>query len=43
MKGRAWFEVEVEDGAERIDRPASQGGLWYLAKWIKVIKKVEEP
>ena len=42
MKGRAWFEVEVEADAERIDRPASQGGLWYLAKWMRIIKKVEK-
>lgn len=41
MKGRAWYEVEIEK-YEDIKRPASQGGLWFLAEQMKVIKKVEE-
>jgi hypothetical protein len=39
-KGRAWFKVEIEE-AEPIDRPASQGGRWYLAKRMKVLEKLE--
>jgi hypothetical protein len=35
-KGRRWYEVEIED-YEEIKRPESQGGLWMLAKKMKVI------
>lgn len=38
MKNRAWFKVEMED-FEEFNRPKSQGGLWYLAKRIKIIKE----
>jgi len=34
---RVWKEVEIEDYKEEI-RPASQGGKWFLAKRIKIIK-----
>ena len=36
MKNRVWVMVEMEDFEEFL-RPASQGGLWYLAKRIKLI------
>jgi hypothetical protein len=39
MKNRGWFKVEMED-FEELSRPKSQGGLWYLAKKIKIIEKV---
>jgi hypothetical protein len=39
MRGRAWYEVEIED-FEEFNRPSSQGGLWFLAKRIKVVKKI---
>jgi hypothetical protein len=39
MKGRAWFKVEIRD-YEKIKRPENQGGLWYLAKRIKIIEEV---
>lgn len=38
-KGRAWYEVEIKD-YEELKRPESQGGLWYLAKNIRIIKKL---
>ena len=38
-KGRQWFEIEME-GFENFDRPDHQGGLWYLAKRIKIIKPI---
>jgi len=38
-KGRAWYEVEITD-YEELRRPESQGGLYYLAKNMKIIKKV---
>jgi len=38
-KGRAWYEVEIEDYTDFI-RPKSQGGLWYLANMMKIIRKV---
>ena len=36
-KGRVWVEVEIED-VENFMRPASQGGLWYLAGKIKFLR-----
>ena len=40
MKGRAWFEVEMCDFTE-FSRPKSQGGLWFLAKKIKVLNRID--
>ncbi len=40
MEGRAWYEVEIRD-YKNIKRPKSQGGLWFLANHMKVIKKLE--
>lgn len=39
-KGRGWYEIEIKDFSE-MDRPPHQGGLWYLANHIKIIKKVK--
>lgn len=36
-KNRVWAEVEFEDYAVE-NRPANQGGLWYLAKRMRVVK-----
>jgi hypothetical protein len=36
MKGRVWVKLEMED-FEIFERPASQGGQWFLAKKIKLI------
>ena len=36
-KNRVWCKV-VFFPVKRIERPASQGGLWYLANWMKVIE-----
>jgi hypothetical protein len=38
-KGRHWYHVEIED-FERHRRPASQGGLWYLSKRMRVLRPV---
>ena len=38
-KGRAWYEVEIKD-YEELKRPENQGGLWYLSKNMKIIKKL---
>src|ERR1035437_5538614 len=37
MKGRVWIKVEIGD-FEVYERPNSQGGLWFLAKKIKLIE-----
>ena len=37
--GRVWVEVEIEDFSE-FNRPESQGGTWYLANWMKVIREI---
>jgi hypothetical protein len=36
-KGRVWAKVEFEE-AECFHRPESQGGLWYLAKRMRLIE-----
>ena len=36
MKGRIWVLVQVKDYEELI-RSESQGGVWLLAKWMKII------
>ena len=38
-KGRVWCEIEIEDYEEMV-RPENQGGVWYLANRIKIIKKL---
>ena len=37
-KGRAWYEVEVED-YYKMNRPKSQGGVWLIAKKMKILWK----
>ena len=39
MKDRAWCEVEIRE-VKNIQRPESQGGLWYLANKLKLIKQL---
>lgn len=34
-KQRVWVEVEIED-FEIFERPECQGGVWYLAKRMKI-------
>lgn len=36
-KGRAWKKVLMED-FEEFKRPEHQGGVWYLAKKIKILE-----
>ena len=38
MKGRVWMKVKIED-YEKIVRPQSQGGVWWLANQMKVLGK----
>ena len=38
-KNRVWMKIEMED-FEEFERPANQGGLWFLAKRIKLIEKI---
>ena len=38
-KGRVWCEVEIAYVTEN-RRPEAQGGLWYLAKRMKIVKKL---
>lgn len=39
-EGRAWFEVEISD-FNTFFRPKSQGGVWYLSKRMKVLRKLD--
>lgn len=41
MKNRVWCEVEFEDYYE-FKRPESQGGMWYIANWMKVIRELKD-
>ena len=36
VKNRVWMKVEIDD-YQKIQRPNNQGGIWYLAKKIKII------
>ena len=38
-KDRAWFKVEIKHFTEE-HRPESQGGLWYLAKKMRILEPV---
>ena len=38
-KGRAWFEVMIDDVTEHV-RPAAQGGLWYTANVMTVVRQL---
>jgi len=40
MKGRVWVEVEIDDYIE-FNRPISQGGVWYLANRMKIIRVLD--
>ena len=37
---REFWEVEIDD-YEEFSRPASQGGVWFLAKEMKLIRRVQ--
>lgn len=37
MRGRVWGRVSLR-GVEKHERPASQGGLWYVAKQLRLDK-----
>lgn len=36
LKGRVWCRVEIKDFTE-LKRPESQGGTWWLAKFMQVV------
>ena len=38
---RIWMEVEIRDFYE-FKRPEKQGGLWFIAKYIKVVKYYDD-
>ena len=38
-RGRIWCEVEIEDATKHM-RPAAQGGLWYTANRLKVLRRL---
>ena len=37
IKDRVWLKVEMDNYIE-FNRPANQGGLWFLAKRIKILE-----
>lgn len=36
IKNRAWYKVEVME-YQKLKRPKSQGGVWLIANWMRVI------
>jgi len=38
-KGRVWAEIEMKDYSSYV-RPASQGGLWFTAQSMRIIKVI---
>lgn len=41
-KNRVWCEVEIM-GHELLKRPECQGGIWYIAKWMQVLRQLPPP
>ena len=41
-EGRVWCEVEIED-FEEFQRPNAQGGLWFIAQNMRVIRELNNP
>jgi len=40
-RGRQWFEVEITSEIPHI-RPKSQGGLWFLSRYMKIVRRVND-
>ena len=40
MRNRVWVRAKIEDYTE-LHRPLAQGGVWYLAKRIKILNILE--
>jgi hypothetical protein len=40
LRGRIWCEVELRD-AQPLVRPAVQGGQWWIANWMRVVRVME--
>ena len=40
-KGRVWCRVQVLGITDVIKRPKCQGGLWWLATWMRVTKVLD--
>jgi len=38
-KGRVWVECEIED-YKVMNRPECQGGTWYLANRMKIVREI---
>ena len=37
-KGRVWCKVQIKEIIDTVKRPKHQGGLWWLASWMRVVK-----
>ncbi len=40
LRGRVWCEVEF-DKCHEMKRPENQGGMWFLAESIKILREME--
>ena len=40
-RNRIWYEIDIEE-FETIERPASQGGTWYLSERVRILHPVEK-
>ena len=41
MEGREWYEVEIKN-FQGVKRPAHQGGYWFVAQRMKIIRPASE-
>ena len=41
MRGRTWYEVVIKNFVEHL-RPKNQGGLWFLAQNMKLLRQLNE-
>jgi len=41
-KNRIWCKVKFYGDVQEHKRPQSQGGLWYTAKYIKIVNRIYE-
>lgn len=40
-RGRVWAEIEIKK-VTKLQKPVAQGGIWYLAKMMKVKKILDD-
>lgn len=39
-RGRRWYAVEFDGWTNKWDRPRSQGGMWWTAQYMRIVRPV---